>query len=532
MREFAALFFALDGQSRSSDKLAALERYFQSAPPADAAWALCLLSGGRGRRPLSGADLRRLAAAESGLALWLVEECYDTVGDLAETLALLLPDPQAGLEGSLAELIAARLEPLSHLPRAEREALLLDTWRRLDTRERLVFNKLLTGAFRVGVSAGLLRQALARLADLEPALIAQRLAGGFEPTAAAFEALLAPAGERDPARPYPLLLAHPLAGDPAELGPAEDFAAEWKWDGARAQLLRRGPEPALWSRGEELLSPGFPEVLAAAMALPLGTVLDGELLIWSGARPLPFARLQERLLRRRPSRGLLDRSPAVLLAYDLLEADGRDLRGEPFHARRAALEALAERFPPHGALRLAPLLPPGDWAERARLRAAARAAGAEGLMLKRRASPYGVGRVRGDWFKWKLAPYTADLVLVAAQKGHGRRADLYSDYTLAVWRGGELCTLTKAYSGLTEAELGEIDRFVRRHTTGRFGPVRTVEPALVFEVAFEGLQRSRRHKAGLALRFPRLERWRRDKGPADAERLETLEALLAGEASP
>jgi DNA ligase-1 len=530
MRAFADLYTALDETTATSDKVAALVAYFRAAPARDAVWAVHFLVGRRPKRLVGAAKLRTWAAAEAGVPDWLFEESYHAVGDLAETITLLLPDSGRSSDRSLAEWVETRLLELRGQDDAVQRAELIRAWRELGRRERYVWNKLLTGSFRVGASARLVVRALAEVSGVDEGTIAHRLMGAWEPTAEFFERLVAPdTRDADVSRPYPFYLAYPLEDAPASLGGADEWVVEWKWDGIRAQLIRRAGRSFLWSRGEELLSGRFPEVEEAAALLPEGTVLDGELLPWIGEGPLPFAQMQRRIGRKTLGRKILSEVPVVLVAYDLLEERGEDLRTRPFAERRARLAALLGSVPSAGRLMLSPTVGVTDWPDAEGARARAREHGAEGLMLKRRTSAYGVGRRRGDWWKWKVEPHSVDAVLIYAQPGSGRRAGLYTDYTFGIWDGDRLVPFAKAYTGLTDEEIRRVDAFIRRHTLEKFGPVRTVKPELVFELAFEGIQRSTRHKSGIAVRFPRMARWRTDKRPEDADTLETVRGLIEGE---
>ncbi len=522
MKDFVALFTALDRTTRTLPKVAALAAYFRTAPEEDRLWTIALLSGRRPRRAVNATQLRLWAAERAGIPLWLFEESYPVVGDLAETIALVLPPPGREDARSLSEWMAY-LQELAAQDEAARRAGVLAAWDGLGATERFVFNKLLTGGFRMGVSQGLMTRALAQATGRDEAELAHRLMGDWTPATTTFPRLVL---EEDPtadlSRPYPFALAPQLEGGPEALGPPAEWLAEWKWDGIRAQLIRRGGAWHLWSRGEELITDRFPDLGPAAEALPDGTVIDGELVAWGGEAPLPFAALQRRIGRKNVPKKLLAEAPAALLAYDLLEWGGADVRAAPLAERRAWLAEVA-RGP---VLRLSPEVAFDGWAGLARLRAGARDHLAEGLMLKHRAAPYQGGRKRGAWWKWKLDPRTVDAVMIYAQAGHGRRAALYTDFTFAVWHEGALVPFTKAYSGLTDAEFRQITAWVRKHTLERFGPVRRVVPELVFEIAFEGIQESPRHKSGIALRFPRMARWRQDKPAAEADTLESLRALL------
>jgi DNA ligase-1 len=531
MRRFAELYTRLDRSTATSDKRAALVAYFRDAPPEDAAWALWLLAGGKvggaRARIAGGAELRAWVAEESGTPAWLVDDSYEAVGDLAETLALLLDEPAAaGPDLPLHAWIERRILPVANAEPATRRAMVTEAWRTLPFAQRFVFNKLLTGALRVGVSRGLVQQALAESSGVDIALVAQRMLGDWTPTAGFLRRLTSREPQPgDAASPYPFFLASPLEAPPEALGGIEDWLLEWKWDGIRLQLIRRGGDTALWSRGEERLDGRFPEIEAALATLPRDAVLDGELLAWGeGALPLPFTALQTRIQRRKPGPKTLAAAPVRVLAYDLLELEGHDLRARPLGERRALL---AELLDAHGDPRLAvsPAVVAGDWAHAAALREDSRARGVEGLMLKRLASPYQHGRRRGDWWKWKVEPLTVDAVLLYAQAGHGRRSTLYTDYTFGVWDGEALVPVAKAYSGLDDAEILRLDRWIRANTTERFGPVRAVAPHHVFELGFEAVNRSGRHKSGIAVRFPRILRWRHDKPAAEADRLATLQAL-------
>lgn len=551
MRAFAELCDTLQATASTQARLAALQHYFAQAEPADAAWAVYLLAGGKPRQAVPLREFKTEACRVAELPGWLFEECYQAAGDLAETVALLLPPPSRPLEQPLAAWMQEVLA-LRGLPPQQRGACLREQWARLPAGQRLLHGKLITGGLRVGVSRALLVQALARASGLPAALLAQRLIGythaDARPTAADWQALLAPPHDaaRHDAQPYPFFLAHALPGDAqaaaAQLGHPQDWLVEWKWDGVRAQLVRRQGW-AVWTRGEELVTDRFPELAALAQRLPRGTVLDGEIVVWGDAAPQPFAALQRRLARKRIGPALLRELPVVLLAYDLLEADGEDLRARAQHERRARLQALVQGLG-DARLRLSPLLeaPDGaDWAWFDAQRRAARAVGAEGLMLKRRDGGYGVGRTRreGLWWKWKADPWTVDAVLVYAQRGHGRRAGLYSDYTFALWSHEEghpqrrLVPFAKAYTGLGEAEMARVDAIIRRTVRESFGPVRAVQPTLVFELAFEGVARSARHASGVAVRFARILRWRTDKPVEEADTLAELHALLpAAPAAP
>lgn len=552
MKAFAELYARLDATTSSNAKLQAMQEYFAEAPPADAAWAVYFLAGGRPRQVVPTRVLRELATRLAGLSDWLFEESYQAVGDLAETIALLLPESQHASEQGLAWWLEEQLLPLRGLPPAELAERLPPLWAQLDRQSLMVSLKLLTGAFRVGVSKLLVTRALAGLAQIDAKRVAQRLVGytdlSHRPSAQRYLALIAAESEDEHAQrggqPYPFFLAHPLQQPleqfDAQLGPASDWLVEWKWDGIRAQLVKRDGRLWLWSRGEELITERFPELHELAEALPDGSVLDGELVAWkepatgSGAvfGIQPFALLQQRIGRKTLSKKLLEEVPAALLAYDLLEWRGEDWRSRPQDERRARLELLVAEVG-DARLQLSPQLTGRDWQDFARQREASRELGVEGMMLKRRDSLYGVGRTRdlGLWWKWKIDPFSVDAVLIYAQRGHGRRASLYSDYTFAVWDDstpGErvLVPFAKAYSGLTDDEMRKVDAIIRKTTVEKFGPVRSVTPTLVFELGFEGIALSKRHKSGVAVRFPRMLRWRTDKRVEDADTLATLQGLL------
>lgn len=524
MKAFAELYAALDQTTRTNDKVAALDRYFSTAPPEDAVWALHFFIGRRPRRLIESRKLAQWAIEEAGVPDWLFAECFHAVGDFAETIALLLPPAARASDLPLRYWVEERLLPLASQDDTARRASLVHAWRAMDEPQRFVWNKLITGEWRVGVSHSLVVRALAAATGVDAPVLAHRLMGAWDPTPAFWlDLVAAETRAADASRPYPFYLAYPLEGPPEALGDIRDWQVEWKWDGIRSQLIRRAGQTYVWSRGEELVTDRFPELAALGALLPDGVAIDGEVLPWMDNTPLPFAQMQRRIGRKVLSRKILAEVPVVLLAFDLLEHAGRDIRAEPLEFRRARLEEIA---PPGAAMVLSPLVSAASWGEAARLRGHSRERRVEGFMIKRRGSPYGVGRRRGDWWKWKIDPYSVDAVLLYAQPGHGQRASLFTDYTFGLWDQGELVPFAKAYSGLTAEEIREVDAFVRRHTIEKYGPVRKVKPELVFELAFEGIQRSPRHRSGIAVRFPRMARWRRDKKPEDADTLETIRALL------
>jgi DNA ligase-1 len=524
---FARLFTAIDETNATNEKVAALVDYFRSAPPADATWAVHFLIGRRPKRLVGSRKLAAWASVEAGLPEWLFDESYHAVGDLAETITLILPDHGASSDLPLSYWVEERLLRLRGEDDDVQREVMLRSWRELDRRERFVWNKLITGSFRVGASQQLVIRALAQVSRVDQEVIAHRLMGAWEPTAEFFQRLVAPdTGDADLSRPYPFFLAYPLEGDPAALGQVSDWIAEWKWDGIRAQFIRRAGKTFLWSRGEELLAGRFPEVEETGALLPDGTVIDGELLPWSDGKPLSFAQLQRRIGRKNLGRKILDDVPTVLIAYDLLEEGGQDIRSSPLSQRRERLSSLLRTVSGSGRLLLSPPVPFTTWEDLSEARRTAREVGAEGLILKRLSSAYGVGRGRGDWWKWKVDPLSVDAVLIYAQGGSGKRAGLFTDYTFGIWEGDHLVPFAKAYSGLSDEEIRRVDQFIRRNTLEKFGPVRTVKPELVFELHFEGIQPSTRHKSGIAVRFPRMARWRTDKKAEEADTIETVRSLL------
>ncbi|NYH16869.1 ATP-dependent DNA ligase [Paraburkholderia bryophila] len=555
MKRFAALYIALDASTSTHDKLDALTAYFSVAAPEDAAWASYFLAGGKPRQSVPTRQLTEIARERAGLPPWLFEESYHAVGDLAETIAHILPPAQRSSELGLTQWIEQRVLPLRGIAPDELRTRLLSYWDELDWSGRFLLTKLIGGGFRVGVARQLVVRALAEVAGVDHKRIAQRMVGWTDsqqkPDAARYLRLIAPQAadedgdaqhgelrhDSDLGLPYPFFLAHPLQADPATLGAPSRWQIEWKWDGIRAQLVKRDGRVWLWSRGEELITDRFPEVAALGDALPDGYVIDGEILAWQpgASAPLPFARLQPRIARKTLTKKILADSPATLLAYDLLEAQGKDLRTTPLAQRRAQLDALAVSIDgtlARDLLRVSPLIDAPDWQTLATLRDDSRARGVEGLMLKERDSMYGVGRTKasGTWWKWKIDPYAVDAVLVYAQRGHGRRASLYTDFTFAVWDEANgvrtLVPFAKAYSGLTDDEMRQVDAIVRKTTIEKFGPVRSVTPTLVFEIGFEGIQASPRHKSGVAVRFPRMLRWRTEKTIDDADTLVMLKGFI------
>jgi len=527
LRVFASLFTRLDETTRTKEKLQALKSYFQDAAPADAIWAVYFLSGRRVKRLVKTSSLREWVLEYSGISPWLFSECYETVGDLAETIALILPFPAREVDLSLQRCVEERLLPLREATEPEQKEIVFNTWETLPLSQRLIWNKLLTGGFRVGVSQRLVVRALAEWNGLDPSVVAHRMMGNWKPSRKFFRALCSSdTTDSEIARPYPFFLAYPLETRPESLGEIRNWQIEWKWDGIRAQLIRREGEVFLWSRGEELVTERFPEIIHSAQQLPDGTVLDGEIVAWRDKRVLAFSKLQRRIGRKTLSKKLLQEIPVILIVFDLLEESTWDIRALPLAERRAFLEQLLSQSPGESII-LSPRQDAASWDEVEALRSSSRKQNVEGVMLKERSTVYGVGRKRGPWWKWKVDPYTIDAVLIYAQRGHGRRASLYSDYTFGVWDQAQLVPVAKAYSGLTDEEIRRVDRFVRASTMDRFGPVRSVRPELVFELAFENIQESSRHKSGIAVRFPRIVRWRTDKRPEDADHLDTIRSLLS-----
>jgi DNA ligase-1 len=529
MKDFAALFTEVDQTTKTTRKTKALARFFAEASDEDKLWTIALFSGRRPKRAVNTTQLREWAAEEAGIPLWLLEESYPIVGDLAETLALVLPPAPEVSDKPLSHWIG-ELKALGQVDIDARRDRIVAAWRQLDETERFLFNKLITGGFRIGVSQKLMTRALAQATGQDEAVLAHKLMGKWTPDATSYHALIeAEDPAADASRPYPFYLAYQLDDGPVDIGPPEDWQAEWKWDGIRGQLLVRGAEHHVWSRSEELMTDRFPELAPASDFLPDGTALDAEIVAWDfeNEMPLPFNTLQARIGRKTVPKKLLREAPVILLAYDLLEQDGTDIRAHPMAERRAALDALIADLPPEAPIRASRLIAFDTWEALAKERAKARDFRAEGVMLKRLDSPYLSGRKKGDWWKWKLDPLTIDAVMIYAQQGHGRRANLFTDFTFAVRDGEALVPFTKAYSGLTDAEFRKITAWVRKNTLERYGPVRQVTPEHVFEIAFEGIHESPRHKSGVALRFPRMSRWRHDKRVAEANTLDDLKAMLA-----
>jgi DNA ligase-1 len=550
MKEFAALFSALDSTTSTRKKTDALLAYFQRAQPADAAWALYFLAGGKPRQTVPTALLRGAARDMAGIPEWLFDESYDVVGDLAETIAHVLPPARETVELPLHVWIEDRLLALRGQPPEATVAALKGYWAELDTASRFLLTKLIGGSFRVGVARNLVLRALAEATGLDAKLLAQRLMGYTDkhhaPDAARYALLIDPSeqgSQAESGQPYPFFLAHPFQAPIETLGDRADWLVEWKWDGIRAQFIRRGAGSWLWSRGEDLLNGRFPELDAMHAQLPDHTVLDGEVVVWRDGRVQPFAELQKRIGRKTVSKKILADLPVAFLAYDLLEADGEDTRAWPQWRRRERLESIVAGASqdPAGPLQISPIVDAPDWPALATLRAESRSRGVEGFMLKQREGRYGAGRTKdvGTWWKWKIDPYTIDAVLIYAQSGHGRRANLYTDYTFAVWDGEpgdaanprRLVPFAKAYSGLTDEEMRQVDQRIRQTTTEKFGPVRSVTPTLVVELGFEGIQASPRHKSGIAVRFPRMLRLRWDKPVDEADSLGTLQGFIAEQAA-
>jgi DNA ligase-1 len=537
MKAFAQLFLSLDETNKTNEKVKVLKDYLNCVPDSDKMHMLALFTGRKPKRVINATQIRTWANVVTGIPVWLFEESYHIVGDLAETMALLLPQNTESCSDKTLTDWMVELSTLGDKTEEERKLWLTDAWAALDTQERFVFNKLLTGSFRVGVSQNLVIKALADISGLDAATLTHRIMGNWMPDTYSYEQLTQKGNASDDvSRPYPFFLAYPIqetsdkqkSADELKvtLGDAGEWQAEWKWDGIRAQLIKRDGQIFIWSRGEDLATEKFPELHPFLNALPDGTVIDGEILSFRDGAPLPFNVLQTRIGRKNINKKILEESPVAVIAYDCLEYNGEDIRYKTQSERRALLEGLQHATTHAEVFRISALINFKSWDELAKIREQSRAMIAEGIMLKRKSATYQVGRRRGDWWKWKIDPLSVDAVMVYAQKGHGRRADLYTDYTFAVWDGDKLVPFAKAYSGLTDAEINKVDYFVKRNTLEKFGPVRTVKPELVFEIGFEGINRSNRHKSGIALRFPRIMRWRHDKPKEEADTLENLKALL------
>ncbi|GAA0872680.1 ATP-dependent DNA ligase [Gangjinia marincola] len=529
MKNFATLIKALDSTNKTNAKVAALTQYFNLASDQDKLWTIAILSHRRPPRPVNTTLLREWASELANIPLWLFEESYHIVGDLAETIALIIPPADSSSEKSLTQYLEEMII-LKKKSDEDKKEYLFENWEQLNYYERFVFTKLITGSFRIGVSQKLMTRALSKATDIDEDILAYKLMGDWKPQETSFQQLIIEEREEDYlSKPYPFYLAYAIENEPGDLGDVKEWSFEHKWDGIRSQVIIRDHQIFVWSRGEELVTDKYPEFSAFAEAIPDGTVIDGEILPFPEGEIGTFNDLQTRIGRKTVSKALLKNTPVILKAYDLLEWQGKDLRETAFVERRRLLESLYDKLKEEEIpLHLSQTVEVSSWEEAAEERNRAREMRSEGLMIKRKNSPYLVGRKKGDWWKWKVDPLTIDAVLTYAMRGHGRRSNLFTDYTFGLWSddGSELVTFAKAYSGLTDAEFRKVDAWIKKNTTDRFGPVRQVTPHHVFEIAFEGIALSKRHKSGIATRFPRILRWRQDKKIEEANTLEDLKALI------
>jgi len=526
MRRFARLFEELDQTTKTNDRIQFLVNYLEDVEDDDKLWSVALLSGKRPKRGVNSTKMKEWAAEAAGIPFWLFEESYQVVGDMAETISLVLPfrdgDNNDSLTNWMEKIIAIAGED-----EEVKQQFVVNSWKELRKKERLIFNKLIGGSFRVGVSQKTMVKALSKCSGKGVSELAHRLTGQWSPKTHTYRSLIEEGSdEEDISKPYPFYLAYQLDEKSDFNAKPEEWYAERKWDGIRGQLIRRGGEIFVWTRGEELVTEKYPELTALRQCLPEGVALDGEILPYKNQIPLPFNELQRRIGRKSIGSKLLREVPIVLFAYDLLEYDGKDLRACALQERRAILEQVVS-VANHPNLHISRLLEFKNKNDLAEIRKESRQHHSEGLMLKKKNSEYKVGRKRGDWWKWKVDPLLIDAVMIYAMRGHGRRANLYTDYTFAVWNDKELIPFTKAYSGLTDDEFRQVDRFVKANILEKFGPVRSVRPELVFEIAFEGIAKSTHHKSGISLRFPRMSRWRQDKKPEDANTLNDLREMLS-----
>ncbi len=526
MKKFAELYQRLDETTKTNEKINSLVEYFESSNSEDSIWAVYFLIGRKPKQVIPARKLKEWSAELANIPDWLFDESYDTVGDLAETITLLLPQATSSTNKSLQYWVEERLLPLKNKIESVQKEEMISAWNEMNNKERFVWNKLITGSFRVGVSAKIVVKALSIYSGIDEAAISHRLMGNWKPAKNFFIQVIShDSKDSDISKPYPFYLAYQLDDEVENLGSIRDWQAEWKWDGIRSQLIKRDGKVFIWSRGEEMLNEKFPELENLDFLIPDGTVLDGEIIAWQDGKPMPFGELQKRIGRKNVTKKIINDIPVVIIAYDLLELNGEDIREESLIKRNKKLFELVNKISDKRLL-ISPKIETDSWNELKEKRKESRSRFVEGLMLKRINSPYRVGRKRGEWWKWKIDPLTVDAVLMYAQRGHGRRANLYTDYTFGIWDGNQLVPFAKAYSGLTDDEIYKVDSFVRENAIEKFGPVVTVKPQLVFELAFEGIQKSARHKSGIAVRFPRINRWRLDKTSKDADNLETIKTLI------
>lgn len=535
MKQFAKLVSVLGTSTKTNDKLQALQDYFAVAAEKDKVWVIAIFSGRRPKRIINSTILKAWCMELTGISPWLFDECYHTAGDLAETISLLLPEPENENNFVAEHTLSFYLETFIRIEKQDelvKKQFITSSWQQMDRNEKFVFNKLITGGFRIGVSQTMMVKALAKSVNVAASVIAHRISGNWNPAITTFENLLSETvAATDFSKPYPFYLAYAVDEDVTKLEDEKLWQAEWKWDGIRGQIIKRNNNFFVWSRGEELLTEKFPEYNNFKDQLQEGTVIDGEIISLSTTakedpfKPLPFAALQTRIGRKTITKKQLTAAPVGFIAYDLLEFNGEDIRYKSMAERRDLLEqVIANTNDP--SLHISPVIAFTNWQQLGYIRAKSREMGSEGIMLKRKISPYQAGRKRGDWWKWKIDPLTIDAVMIYAQKGHGRRSNLYTDYTFAVKDGDKLVPFTKAYTGLTDKEFAQVDSFVKKNSIEKFGPVRTVKPELIFEIAFEGIAASNRHKSGVALRFPRMNRWRTDKKTEEINTLDDLKNML------
>lgn len=525
MKAFSKLFSQIEQTTSTNAKVSALVEFFDEAPDEDKIWAIALFTHRRPKRTIGTSFLRAWAAEQASIPEWLFENSYHIVGDLAETIALVLPTNEVFVEKSLASWIL-EIAALKDKDEAEKKDFIMQAWSCLGKDERFLFNKLITGGFRVGISQRLITKALSKYLQVDDSKIAHRLMGNWSPFETTFQELMLSEDFKDTiSRPYPFYLAYAIEKNLEDLGPNEEWSAEWKWDGIRGQFIYRKGEIFIWSRGEELVTERFPELHTLPNGIDHDFVIDGEILAFFKGQPMNFQHLQKRIGRKTVGKKLINDVPVIFMAYDIMEFEGEDVRSKTLSERRKLLDILVAKSKSENLL-LSKQIEFQNWETLTALIKEARSRKTEGFMLKHHNSPYRDGRKKGDWWKWKVDPYTIDAVMIYAQRGHGRRANLFTDFTFALWDGDRLVTFAKAYSGLTDLEFQEISRFVRKNTIERFGPVHSVHPELVFELAFEGIQESKRHKSGIALRFPRMSRWRKDKKASEANTLADIKLLL------